>query len=105
MGAARGEVEALLLRARAEAPGFGGSRIEVVRPDDEVRLVAGDSIRARYRPGREHGVTLEIGGERERAEIVYDALGLGRIASRTLVFTRGRARDTLRVSSYGRVSR
>jgi hypothetical protein len=105
VGAARNEVVALLLRARAEAPGFGGSRVEIVRPDDEVRLVSGDSVRARYRPGRDHGVDLEVGGDRDRADIVYDALGLGRIASRTLVFARGRVRDTLRISSYGRVAR
>jgi len=51
------------------------------------------------------GVTVELSGGRMRSEIVYNALGLGRVASETLVFRRGDSAATLVVSSLGRVRR
>lgn len=105
VGAASNEVVAIFVRARAAAPRFGGARVDVRAVEDEVLLVAADSVLARARLALEHGVDLVLTNGRDRAEIVYDALGLGRVASRTLVVRRGRAADTLRVSSYGRVAR
>jgi hypothetical protein len=105
VGAARNEVMALLLRARAEAPLRGGARIEFELGADEVRLVSGDSLLVLLHPLRDLGVEVSLGGGRESAEVAYDPLGLGRVASRTVIFARGRARDTLRISSYGRVTR
>lgn len=105
VGAVRNEVLAMILRARAEAPLLGGASVEVLVGADEVRFVSGDSVFTRLRPRAQHGVSVTIGGGRDRAEVTYDVLGLGRVASRTLVFARGRVRDTLRISSYGRVAR
>jgi Tfp pilus assembly protein FimT len=105
VGAVRNEMLALLLRARAEAPARGGARLEIRVGDDEVRLFSGDSMVALHRFRRAQGVGVELGGGRDEADIVYDALGLGRVASRTVVIARGRMRDTIRISSYGRVAR
>lgn len=105
VGAAANETVALFVRARAVAPRFGGAEVEVRAADDEVRLVAGDSVLARVRLGDDLGVDLVLTNGRDDARMRYDGLGIGRIASRTLVLRRGRAADTLRVSSYGRVAR
>jgi hypothetical protein len=105
VGAVKNEMLALLLRARAEAPARGGARLEIRVGEDEVRLFSGDSMVALHRFRRAQGVGVELGGGRDEADIVYDALGLGRVASRTVVFARGRVRDTIRISSYGRVAR
>lgn len=105
VGRAANEVVALLVRARAVAPRFGGARVEVSAATDELRLVADDSVLARARLGEGVRVDLVLTNGRDEADIVYDALGIGRVASRTIVVGRGRAADTLRVSSYGRVAR
>ena len=101
---AAGEVASVFVRARAEAPARGGVRVEAEESTSSVRLFAGDSLLAGARP-LERGVTLEIVGTATRVELTFDALGIGRIASRRIVLTRGRAADTLTVSSYGRVTR
>lgn len=101
----RDEVLALLLRARAEAPLLGGTRVEFLVADGEVRLFSGDSLVAGLPAWARYRVRVDLGEGRERAEVAYDPMGLGRVASRTVVFARGRARDTLRISSYGRVAR
>jgi len=49
--------------------------------------------------------TLALSGERARATLLLDALGLGRVASQTLTFSRGEARALLVISSLGRVTR
>jgi hypothetical protein len=101
---ASAELTALVARARAEAPARGGTRVELDALVSRVRLSGGDSVLDEAWLEREHGVRLDLGG-RAGAELVFDALGLGRIASRTIVLVRGSRRDTLTVSSYGRVER
>lgn len=98
------DVAALLARARAEAPARGGVTVEVEEEAARVRLLQGDSVLAMARPD-ERGVAVEIVGSPTRVELGFDALGIGRIASRRIVLVRGRAADTLVVSSYGRVTR
>jgi hypothetical protein len=53
----------------------------------------------------EFGVSLGLSGARSEVELRYDTLGLGRMASQTVVVRRGRAVTALTVSAYGRVSR
>jgi hypothetical protein len=53
----------------------------------------------------EYGVSLDLGGGRTDVELAYDALGLGRVASQTVVFRRGDATAELVVSGYGRLRR
>lgn len=53
---------------------------------------------------RRYGVELDIGSDR-LALFRYDALGIGRIASRTIRIHRGSAEAGLTVSAYGRFRR
>lgn len=104
VAAARDRTAALLVRARAVARSRGGARIEVDGPAGEVRLVAADGWRAppvRVREG--FGVELDAGASDRIVRLAFDPLGIGRAASRTLRFRRGRAATALIVSSYGRV--
>lgn len=105
VSAARESTVALLARARAEALARGGATVELDGPGASAVLrVAGVEL-ARLDLGRRWRVGLELGGGRESAQVVYGPLGLGRVASRTLVFVRGGARAVLTVSAYGRVAR
>jgi hypothetical protein len=101
---AAADVVALVARARAEAPARGGTRVELDALASRVSLRGADTVLAELWLERDHGVRLELGG-RTRAELAFDALGLGRVASRTIVLARRSRRDTLTVSSYGRVGR
>jgi hypothetical protein len=103
--AASASLAALVVRARAEAPARGGTLVELDAGRSLVSLSAGDSVLEEAWLERDHGVRLELGGGRDRADVVFDVLGLGRVASRTVVLVRGGLRDTLTVSSYGRVAR
>ena len=51
------------------------------------------------------GVTVSSEPASDSVRIEFDGMGLGRVASRTLSFTRGRARAGIAISSYGRVRR
>jgi hypothetical protein len=70
-----------------------------------VRIEAGADTVAVLDLGASFGVTLDLGGSLSIARLRYDPLGIGRVASRTLVFRKGDARSLLVVSAYGRVSR
>ena len=48
---------------------------------------------------------LALSGDRESAELTFDAMGVGRVASQTFRFSRGSAQAELVVSSFGRVTR
>jgi hypothetical protein len=54
---------------------------------------------------RVYRTNLTLSRDRPEAVLRYDALGLGRVASQTLLFTRGRAEARLTVSAYGRIRR
>jgi hypothetical protein len=108
--AVREETAALLVRARAEARVRGGAAVVVLTEPLRLRLVAGEDTLQRSDPGRELGVE-RVGPDGPSdaplppVVITYDALGIGRMASATLRFRRGRAVSTLVVSSLGRVAR
>lgn len=103
---AREAVAGVIARGRAEARARGGAAV-VLRAsppgawvegrDGDVAVLGSDLV--------SFGVQLELGGEAEEVRLRYDALGVGRVASRTVVFRRGRAEAALVVASYGRVSR
>ena len=103
--AAREAVAGLFARARAEAPLRGGVEVVVEETPPQVRIEAGADTVAVVDVGASFGVTLDLGGSLSVARLRYDPLGIGRIASRTLVFEKGDARLLLVVSAYGRVSR
>ncbi len=102
---AREASAALFSRARAEAVGSGDSDVSIreVTPliERHLRGVPRESLQLDAR----FGVSLDLSGTSSTVVISFDALGLGRIASRTLRFTRSDAASLLIVSSYGRVAR
>jgi hypothetical protein len=92
-------------KARIEAVAFGGASIVLRISPPGAELWAAGALRAAVRPGPELDVEMTLSGGRERVEIFFDALGLGRVASQTIRFTRNGSRSGLVVSSLGRVIR
>lgn len=104
VGEARERTAELVHRARSEARLRGGARLRVL-DDGTLQVEATDGeVLARTNPGAE-GVEVRIGGGRDEAVVVYGPMGIGRAASLTLHFERGRARASLVISSYGRLRR
>lgn len=89
--------------ARAAAITHGGASLFVDPAGDSVwsegAWGSSDAVDLR----REFGV--DLGPEGPLLELRFGPLGLGRIASRTLVLRRGDAAASLTLSSYGRVRR
>jgi len=108
---ARDATASLLSRGRAEAPARGGTYLSVDlgtamatlragRPGAEGALLATLDLRHTF------GAKVDSRGVTEGVvDLVFDAHGIGRVASRTLSFRRGGAEAALTVSSYGRVRR
>ena len=101
---AREEAAALFHHARAEARLRGGARVEVGSDGRLALWVGGDEAIEVVDPSRV-GVRVEIVGSREEASVVFGPMGIGRAASLTLRFERGRAESSLVISSYGRLRR
>jgi type II secretory pathway pseudopilin PulG len=102
---AREAVVALLAEARQAAIETGGAAVWLFEDGGLAELsVAAERLR-RVSLSSDFGVTLELSGARSDVELRYDAVGLGRMASQTVVFRRGDAAAELVVSSYGRVRR
>lgn len=92
-------------RVRMEAVARGGSALILVSTPPTARIVAGASPETIHETVLEEGVTLTLSQGRPTAELRFDALGLGRVASQTLVFRKGQTQTSLVVSSLGRVVR
>lgn len=104
--AARDLTAGAIARTRAVAVARGGAAL-VVRRAAAVFWIE-DAQGARMEEvdlARAYGITLDASGTGEEIRVRYDALGIGRLASRTLRFRRGDAVATLVISSYGRVTR
>ncbi|HET9947475.1 MAG TPA: hypothetical protein VFQ22_00990 [Longimicrobiales bacterium] len=101
---AREAVIGLLAQARLAAVERGGASVRLSADGDRAELVAGGVVLRAADLGAELGVDLQLGAS-VAAELRYDALGIGRMASRTLQFRRGDQAATLVVSSYGRARR
>ena len=101
--AARDQLAAALATTRATATAVGGAALVLDGSAGVYWIVT----RGRTGPvtdvGGRFGVAIE--GADGLVEIPYDALGIGRLANRTLRFRRGRAEAGLVVSAYGRVRR
>jgi len=94
-----------LARARGEARFRGEGGLVVDGEAGVLRLVGGDAVVLdSIRLSALHRVSVDT-GSREPVSIRFDALGVGRVASRTLLFRRGRVEERLVISSYGRVIR
>ena len=77
-----------LHRARAEARRWGGARLEVDAAEGRLRLhrTSSDSVVWEDGSAREHRVQVILPRGRTGTSLTFDALGLGVVASRTLVF-------------------
>jgi len=102
--ASREEAVGLIGLARSRAIGTTGASVTFDELGGTVRIESAwpDTV---VRPMERHGVGVEIVGASTRYVLRFDPLGLGRVGSRRLRFTRGSASATLVVSSYGRVRR
>lgn len=105
--AARDALAAGIAHARAAAIASGGAELVVdlraarydIRVGEAPSAVPVD-LRAQY------GVTLATDGQSADSVVLrFDALGVGRMTSRTFRVHRGRAEAGLTVAAYGRVRR
>lgn len=106
--AARDATASLLAGTRAAAIAQRGAELLVVPGAGEVLTRTRSAPRPERRLSltRDWGVALVAPGfGGDTIAIRYDALGLGRVASRTLRFERGAAVAGITVASYGRVRR
>jgi len=92
-------------RARMEAVARGGARILLRSSPASIELWSGDFLLSVSALGETLGVEMTLSSGGDRAEIAFDPLGLGQIASQTLLFKRDAAEAGLVVSSLGRVTR
>lgn len=104
--AARDAAAAVLAGTRAAALGQRGAEVLIVPEEGALltRSVTEDTPVKRLELTDEWGVAVGspgFGGD--TIVIRYDALGIGRMANRTLRFERGRAAAGLTISAYGRV--
>jgi Tfp pilus assembly protein FimT len=102
--AARDELAAALSRTRSAAVALGGAGL-VVDPGRAVfwiRSATGDTVLSPVDLLARHGVGMEVGRAAGPFELTYDALGIGRMTSRTIRLVRGTAVATVTVSAYGR---
>ena len=103
--AAREMLVGLVAEARQAAIETGAASVHLLERDATAEVVSSGAVLRRIALITELGVSLELGGGRSEVELRYDALGLGRMASQTVVLRRGGAAAELIVSSYGRVRR
>lgn len=103
----RDQTAVALHRARLEARRWGGARLEVDAAEGRLRLHrrVPDSLVWEDATARDHRVELVLPRGEDRTTLRFDALGLGIVASRSLVFRRGTAEARLVISSRGRGSR
>ncbi len=102
---AREAVAGLFARARIDALALGGATVRVRSDPWRAWAEAGDSLLGSVDLARDFSVRVSIGRGRSSADVHYDALGVGQVASETLTFLRGDERTALVVSGYGRVRR
>jgi len=103
--AAREAAVGLFHRSRLEAVAHGGAALTLTADPGRVVLSAhGRPLEAENLQER-WGVSLVLSRGRREIMLSFDAMGLGRVASQTIRFTRGMAKAELVVSSYGRITR
>ena len=100
---AREDLAGRLATARSLAMSSGGAALVIDEPGSSVWIQVGEHVRDSA--GLRGAVVVELPGARTRAVLRFDGLGIGRVASQTVRFTRGRATASLVVSAYGAVSR
>lgn len=102
---AREAVAGLFAEARIDALQLGGATVRIRSGPWRAWAEAGDSVLGRVDLARDFSVSVSIGRGGSSADVHYDALGMGQVASETLTFLRGDERTELVISGYGRVRR
>jgi len=102
---AREDLVGLITRARGEALRRGGSSLIIRQNPAEARIEVDGEVLHRLDLEPTWGIELMLSGGRPSAELRFDAVGLGRMAARSVTFTRGSAVARLIISAYGRVRR
>jgi prepilin-type N-terminal cleavage/methylation domain-containing protein len=102
---AREEVVAGLSEARSRAMVAAGSSVTIISDPPELRIHESGTLRRSVDLGADGPLEVVLSGGHDSTQIRFDALGLGRFASETIVLRRGSATATLVISSYGRVRR
>ena len=102
---ARESLAGLFAEARMVAPAVGGATVHLTSEPGRAWVAVDDSVGASVALEEEFGVRVQLGFSRTTAQLSYDALGLGRVASLTVRLRRGDAQAGLTVSSFGRVRR
>lgn len=103
--AARDAVAAAVARARALAPGLGGARLilDPLASTYWIESSAGRQLTTTVSLTDRYAVRLFVDGSRDGPTALwFDALGIGRLANRTIRFRRGGLEGGLTLSAYGR---
>lgn len=106
--AVRGSREAavgLLARARFESVLRDGAEVLVTEEPPRMVLRSGGRTLRVVAVDERFRAELDVSGSARRAVLRFDPLGIGRMASRTIRFRRGKAEAPLTISSYGRIRR
>lgn len=103
--AAREALAGLIAEARAMAPGRGGASVHLRDGPWRAWAQAGGSWLRSVDFAADLGVAVVLPRGRNALDLRFDVLGLGQVASETIVLQRGDSRRTLIVSGYGRVRR
>jgi Tfp pilus assembly protein FimT len=103
--AAREAVAGLVAEARVQAMVRGSAVVVVETSPATVSLESPGRPSRRIPVQADLGVEIALSRGRPAAELRYNVLGLGQVASETVSFRRGRAVAALVVSGYGRVRR
>jgi prepilin-type N-terminal cleavage/methylation domain-containing protein len=102
---AREALVGMVVRARSEALARGGAAVVVDPVGGSVRVESGAAVLGSLDLGTAFGVELDVGTPLRPVRLTFDGLGIGRVASRTIVVRRGSTEAGMVVSSYGRVTR
>jgi prepilin-type N-terminal cleavage/methylation domain-containing protein len=102
---AREAVVGLLAEARAAAVEAGGASVRLWASPGRAEAVVRGMARRTVHLEADFGVSVGLSGAAAEAELSYDGLGLGRVASQTITFRRGSEVAELVVSAYGRARR
>jgi type II secretory pathway pseudopilin PulG len=102
---AREDLVGLITRARGEALRRGGSSLIIRRNPAEATIEVDGEVIHRLDLEPTWGIDLMLSGGRPSAELRFDGVGLGRMAARSVTFTRGSAVARLIISAYGRIRR
>lgn len=103
--AAREALAGLIAEARGAAPAHGGGSVHI-RSGPWRAWAQGGAVPLRaVALWGDLGVSVSLSRGRTSLDLRFDALGLGQVASETIVLERGDIRRSLVVSGYGRVRR